>query len=426
MNKISKLASAVGLMLTVIFSTGLGCYENDPEPKPPVTPTDTDTPEKLISNQSSQPTPTRKLVSWGYKGNEYIFVHEIGTINGAFIGFLTAAAHYDGGPGGMSITYSASEARTRAESYSIKNVERTTTQVSGGVNVSVPVLSVFKLGANLGFETTWESITESTLGTSFSEMIQTAYAVTHDIVPERGAGYYALAGVTRYSVYQTTIYNPITNQIVSRDVWFAQAHGEPEMNIHLVKSSENGSFNLDVLNGIGVGSLTPIQNITPDELEKVRNWASSNTIVCNFTNVGSSKTLDNQGWNTDWSSYTQLDRISYMFNNDMRDVNGNAVDIDSLKTLGYKKVQLDLEYDHTKQSNSMQISFKIVNKTTSAQFAETDAMVINGRCSFLFDLSKISKGHDVDVEFRRKKTNALANSGLTIQGNRKYKWTFSN
>jgi len=374
------------------------------------------------------PASARELISYGVKGNEYVFVHKIGVTNGAFVGFLSAAAHYDGGPGGMSITYSASEAKTRSESFSIRNIERQTTQVSGGVNLSVPVLSVFKLGANLGFNTTWVSETETTIGTSFSEMLETAYAVTYDIVPERGAGYYALAGVTRYSVYQTTIYNAITNQIVSRDVWFAQTSGEPEMSIHLVKSSENGSFSINILNGIGLGSLTPIQNITPEEIEKCRNWAASNlsNVVCAFTNVGSAKTLDNQGWNTNWSAYTVLDKISYMFNgDDMRDAQGNAVNIDHLKVLGYTKVQLDLEYDHTKESNSMQISMKIVNRTTGAQFAEGGAAVINGRWSFVFDLSKISKGHDVDVEFRRRKTNALANSGLTIKGNRKYTWTFS-
>jgi len=386
------------------------------------------TPSELIRNQSSEPTRERELVSWGFKGSEYILVHKIGTTNGAFVGFLTSANYYNGGPNEMNISYSATTAETRSESYSIKNIERQTNQVSGSASATIPVLKVFKLGANLGFNSTWEKITETSVGTSFTEMFQKTESRTERIVPANGPGYYALAGFTRYSVYQTTICNAITGQIVSRDVWFAQTHGEPEMEIHLLKASDSGSFTLNALDIIPLGSLPIIQDITPEELEMCRRYgiAGMGNIICTLTSTEPERSIDNVGWTTATQPYRILDRISYMFNGDnMRDTNGNAVNIDTLKALGYTKVKLNLEYDYTKETDSIQIEMKIINRTTGEQFSESGMSVINGRMSFAFDLSKISRGHNVDVEWRIRKTNALAHSGVRIRTNRKYTWTFS-
>ena len=390
-------------------------------------------PEQLISQQFSEPAPTRELIEWGVndRGSQYVFVHKLGVINEAFVGYLTGSAYYDGGPGGISLTYNAGTATTSAQSYSIRNLERVTTQVSGGVNFSVGL--VFKLGGNMGFQTTWESITETTLGTSYSEMMQEAYDVQYNIPPERGAGYYALAGFTRYAVYQTTIYNAITNQIMSQDVWLAKAYGEPPISIYLVKASDNGSFSLNIMNNIGLGSLPVIQNMTQEEIERCRALANLNRTPTEyrFTNRGGEVYIQTPFNSTGWSSYQTLDTISDMFAS--ADAYGNTMNIERMKQLGYTKVKLVLNCGfRSGYSSTFRIGMKIINKkaTTATssdweQFEESGGHTPKTTETFNFDLSKISTGHQVYIEVRGYRTNRFADRDLYINGNRTYTWTFS-
>ena len=387
--------------------------ENNPSTPTPV-------PEKienfsiteLMKKQSA--APERRLLQYGFKDTELTFRHKIGTVNEAFVGYLTDVQHYSG-TSTASISYTKSVATTNARDWSITNISMQTNEIRTNISVEAKPFGI-GVGVELGVASSWSNGTEISMGTSFSQMIEKASTYTYDLVPSMGIGYYSVVAFAKYSVYQTTTYSLKTNSIIQSELCFLNSPEEPGMDIYLVKASERSEFN-DVLKKITPG-LSKIKSLTQQEIDLCKKLAREN-IKSSYSIKWGNETLYNDTWfSSAWSSYSKLDTITKIF--------GNDINIDLLKFY-YSKVQLDLTYTYHCGSNSsnVRIQMKIVNQSTGDQFCETPEHLPNGQYTATIDLSKFKSSDLIEFEVRQRKINGWGDGGIRFYAGRQYNFSFS-
>ncbi|MDR0831704.1 MAG: hypothetical protein LBM99_02265 [Bacillales bacterium] len=367
----------------------------------------------IVQINKQKAIPERKLMNYGYSGTDLEYVHKIGTINGAFVGYFTDAMYYDG-IGVSNLTYTKSEAKENALNESITNIEMQTNEVRGKIEVDIAKI------VHLGFEYahTWTSGSEKTIGKSYSEMIENASSYSYGLSSERGAGFFAIAAFTRYSVYQTTKYDLKTNAISETKITFTQDVNEPRLNIYLVKASDETGFD-GVLDDINPG-LQSIKTLTSEEIQQCKDF-SKTKIKSTYTFVHGNEMLQNDIWFSDsWGPYEKLDTISNIL------VETDEIVKLDLYKLYFTKFAIRLNYSfHSENTNNVRIQIKIVNKTTGLQVGETSEHVPNGRYDVTLSFNDFKDGDVFIVEVRQRKVGGWGTGGIRYYANREYIVTFS-
>lgn len=364
--------------------------------------------------QSQNILPERTLVDYAFEDTKFTFIHKIGTISGAFVGYLAGSMYYNGSST-ATIEYQQSDATTVSSSYSVSNLLSLSLTKSISVSSEFQLPTVGSVAVEVGYSRTWTGSVQNTYGRSFSEMLQNTSSYAYTVNENMGAGYYTIVGFTRYSVYQITEYDLKTEEVTSTSLSYTQSPDEPSMDIYLVKASSSSDFS-SVLEGV-----QPVLNVielNEEDIQTCIDYAKTH-IESEYLVVFGKEILYNDLWfSSSYSSYAKLDSIKDVL------TTGN-VKVDILK-LFFNTMTLDLNYSyHSNKISNVRIQMKVVDKDSGSQMGETPEHQPDGKYSISFSLSGYDPNHNYIIEVRQRKIDGWGDGGIRFYKDREYTIVFS-
>jgi len=371
----------------------------------------------------------RELIDVGFNQYELVFIHKIGEIRNAFVGFLTPMDMYYTGISEAQITYRKSTSVTAAEEQSTTIVEYNT--ITNGLSVSASVDTIissliFDLGYTLSLENT-QGI-ETTYGKSIAAQILESSDYTYTLSPAMGAGRYTIVGTMDYTIYQLTRYNLNTNRIIGEPViFFAASKENSRMVLHLVKGNDE-ILSLSYVTDKMIPVIPSVSNITQWEISRALVFAREKTQNVYEVIWGNNFSQNGEFGSSGWHTYDKLDT----FLEPSGGIAGN-IPIELLTAYGFTDFSVRLNYSwNSINRNNIEMMFKFVNKTTGEQFGETPnttGSFIFGGANNKFDLSRLRRSETIVVDMRHKKKSGWdgilpLGYGISISNGRMYTITF--